>query len=187
MLPRSATLEDRIAAAALNLVIGMLPLSIPNIILAYGRADASWTKSDVFLGPITIGLALIQLVFVYRLQGSPGAAFVGLRVQYPGGISPTLKTTLLRATPYMIAVASSVLMPREVENKMLVGVLALVLLAVAVYIFASGIIALVTGGHSLTDRITGTEVVKAFPFDPGFWRHNSRHSGDDSKTSGLDH
>ena len=157
-----ASRANRIAAAALNLVIGMLPLSIPNIIFAYSKADAAWARSDVLIDAIAVGLGLIQILFVHRMQGSPGAVFVGLRVQYLDGTPPKIRTTLIRAMPYLIAIASSVLMPREGGNQALVGSLALVLFGVAAFIVASGITAFVAGGRSLADRITDTEVVKAY-------------------------
>lgn len=162
MQPQPATRGQRFAAAAINLVIGMLPLSIPNIIFAYSQPDAGWARGDVFLDMLTAGLGLLQLLFVHRMQGSPGAVFAGLRVQYLDGTPPKIKTTLTRAMPYLIVVASSVLMPREDGNQALVGILALVLFGVVAFIVTSGITALVTGGHSLMDRVTGTEIVKAY-------------------------
>lgn len=159
---RLATGGQRLAAAAINLVIGMLPLSVPNIVFAYSQPGLVWARGDSFLDMATAGLALLQLVFVHRMQGSPGAVFVGLRVQYLDGTPPKIKTTLARALPYLIAVTSSVLMPQAGANETLLGILALVLFGVVGFIGASAVTIFFTGGRSLLDRITGTYVVKAY-------------------------
>ena len=160
--PHPAGRNHRFAAAAINLVIGMLPLSIPNLIFACGGPNVVWAKNDSILDGIIAGLAVIQFFLVHRMQGSPGAVFVGLRVQYLDGTPPRFKTTFARAIPYLVAVIASILMPREGQAQTLVSVLAFVYLGIITFAFASGVTFLVTGTRSILDRLTGTEVVKAY-------------------------
>lgn len=162
MRPQLATIGQRFAAAAINLVIGMLPLAVPNFIRVYGQSNTGWVRTESFLDVLAIGLGLLQLVFVYKMQGSPGAVFAGLRVQNLDGTPPGIKTTLVRATPYLVAVASIVLMPREGGNQVFVAFFAMVLVGAVTFICLSGIIAALTRERSLTDRITGTDIVKIY-------------------------
>jgi len=118
-----------------------------------------WTPEKV--GLLTGVLTLVQLTFVHFMQGSPGAVFVGLKVQYCDGSKPNVTTTLFRAIPYLLVVAFLVAMkPTGIERYH--GPLTKIYLVVLVFLAANGATMLVNGRRSLIDMLTKTEVVKAY-------------------------
>lgn len=162
MHTRTATRTQRALATAINLLIGLLPISIPNLIFVHSPSRAGWAQSESSFYLVSAVLFLLQFLFVHRMQGSPGYVFAGLRVQYVDGTPPNIKTTFLRATPYLIIVTLRLLILGQRSDPALVEVYSACLLAAIGFIAASGFTALFTNGHSLMDRITGTETVKAY-------------------------
>lgn len=167
---RPATRGQRFAAAALNLVIGMLPLSLTNILFDYGEWE--WTKNELLLDMLALTLSLLQVLFVHKMQGSPGAVFVGLRVQCQNGSPLKLRITLMRSVPYLAALLLIVSMPRDGLSSPLIGMSGLLLFALVGFIAISGITSFIKNRQSLLDRITRTEIVKAYSIFPSMNRHD---------------
>jgi uncharacterized RDD family membrane protein YckC len=153
----------RVAAGIVNLVFGTLPLSATNLMFTYGAAG-SWTRDEVIFRALAVGLALIQLLIVFKMQGSPGYVFAGLRIQLRGGAPLTSKALILRSVPHLLGLVLVLSMPRSSGSErdiLVVGLLGICSGAVLMFLLMSASVALLTGA-SIIDRYSGTEVVKVY-------------------------
>lgn len=159
MQTSTAIRSQRVTAALINLVIGGLPVVIPNMVFPASEPSLSWTRMDVNL--LAAGLTTIQLILVHIMQGSPGTIFAGLKVQNLDGSKPLLTTTLVRSIPYLIMVAV-IMAKRGGGSANFPDPLALIAMLTILFLGLSGVALIVTGRHSLLDLVTKTAVVKAY-------------------------
>lgn len=161
-LPRPATVSERIGTAMLNSFLGNLPNVLPGILMLYSSAD-SWGGKPSNIALLSVGLAVVQFIWVHKMQGSPGYVVAGFRVQLVSGEPPGLKISALRAVPYLVGFVGMA--------GLNVGAVlpSLPLIAIfAMFAAANFIILMLDGRRSLVDKTTGTEVVKSYRIFPQF-------------------
>src|SRR5688572_1887926 len=110
MYPR-ANSANRITATLWNVFLGSLPLSIPNILYLESELGSP-LKTEALNDALAVTLAVLQLVFVFIVRGSPGYAVAGLRVQMTGGAALTIKATALRSLPHFVCLGFILALPR---------------------------------------------------------------------------
>ena len=138
-------------------MFGTFPLSVSDLI--YNYSTVSFAKNWCVLSSISATLALIELFLVHRMQGSLGSVVCGLRVQNLNGSAPDFWKTCIRASPYLISLAT--ILARQTESiSALFGAMGLDLSLI--FIVTSGVVTLFGSKHSLIERLTGTELVKAY-------------------------
>jgi hypothetical protein len=144
----------------LDCVLGTLPATIPTIIFTRPEFSDAWYKEPHFLVAIAGTLAAIQLLFVHKMQGSPGSVFFGLRTQDLAGGPPAFITTVARAAPYLLGLCARTLTYFGRGDSEFLLLMVLVMLLAVIFIGASGLTAIFSDGRTLLDRITHTEVMK---------------------------
>jgi uncharacterized RDD family membrane protein YckC len=144
--------------------------------LYYYPGQWAWARNDFSLDLITAGLGFVQVILVYRLEGSPGFSFVGLRVRNLEGGPIGLRKFLLRASPYLLALALSMIMPRSLENKELVELLSLGYFLIAGFILVSAFVLCINKSRSLLDMISATQVVYWNSYLEPNERHRNRNT-----------
>ncbi len=154
-----ATASQRLAAFIVNGVVGGLPVALPSMLDSTVDASAGWSSGQTNL--LAIALTLIQLAFVYFMQGSPGAVFLGLRVQNTDGTKPGFKPTFIRSAPYLVLVAITILQ-RAVEAPIVPFSITAAVLSVMIFFGVNGVTIMINGRQSLIDIMSRTRVVKVY-------------------------
>lgn len=152
-----ATASQRIGAAILNCMVGGLPVGLPAMLDSTVEASARWSSAQTNL--LAIALTLLQLAFVHFMQGSPGAVFLGLRVQNTDGTKPGFTPTLIRSMPYLSLVAITIVQ-RAIGAPIVPFSITAAALSVIVFLGVNGVTMMINGRQSLMDMMSQTKVVK---------------------------
>jgi uncharacterized RDD family membrane protein YckC len=152
-----ATPSQRFFAALINGVIGALPAIIPSMMQGDSSLSATWTPGKLNL--LAGFLALIQIGFVHRMQGSPGVVFLGLTVRNLDGSKLTFATTVVRAIPYLMALAL-MMVKRGIYGTSYAAPVAVGVALVYLFLCLSAFTVFVSGRGSLLDLLTKTMVAK---------------------------
>lgn len=166
-LPPMATSMQRVGAAILNFVIGTLPLSISNVLYDYPGA-LYVLRERMFLNGLSLLLGVLQILFVYYMQGSPGGVFLGLRTEMMDGSRPRAKVVFVRSVPFIVAGVLYRLISWASSDVWLVGIFGVLLVVPLLFIVGSAGFFLVSKERSLLDKVSGSRVVKAYWMNPRF-------------------
>jgi uncharacterized RDD family membrane protein YckC len=149
-------------AGLINLIIGTLPVAVPNFIRRFGGSMPFVSKNEIALDGLALVLGIVQLFIVYKMEGSPGMVFMGLRVRDRYGAPLTVRKVLMRSIPCLALLVAFVAMPPRGYLPILSVSIIVVAGGIVIFTACSGLVAFITGHNSIMDTLTKTKIAKIY-------------------------